>query len=52
MEFPSITTSSSNTQVDETEGHKFDDIVNGMDKLSLIDNEAPSLEEKIEQTPH
>ena len=58
MEFPSITTSSSNTQVDdsnaqvdEIEGQKVDDILNGMDKLSLIDNKEPALEEETKQTP-
>ena len=45
LEFPSITTSSSNAWVlDETEGHEVDDIVNGLDTLSLIDNEEPTLE--------
>ena len=56
LKFPFITTSSSNTkvddsntQVDETEGEIVDDIVNGMDKLSLTDNKEP--EEETEQTP-
>ena len=31
LEFPSITTSSYNAQVDETEGEKVDDIVNEID---------------------
>ena len=39
-----MATSSSNAQVDETKVQKVDYIVNGMDKLSLIDNEEPSLE--------
>ena len=43
LEFPSIATSPSNAQVDETERDIVDDIVNGIDKLSLIDNEEPSL---------
>ena len=38
LEFPSIATSSSNAQVDETKDETVDDIVNGMDKLSIIDN--------------
>ena len=45
MEFPSIATSYSNAQVDdsnaqvnEIEDETIDDIVNGMDKLSIIDN--------------
>ena len=46
LEFPSITTSSSNAQVDEIEGQKFDDIVNGMDKLSIIDNTDLLLKKK------
>ena len=41
----------SNAQVDETEGDKVDDIVNGMDKLSLTDSEEPSLEEETKKTP-
>ena len=45
LEFPSIATSYSNAQVYETKGHKVDDIVNGIDKLSLIDNEEPVLKE-------
>ena len=59
MEFPSIATSSSNAQADdsnaeveETKGEIVDYILNGMDKLSLIDNEEPAREEETEQTPH
>ena len=59
LKFDSIATSSSNAQVDdcnaqvhETEGEIVDDIVNGMDKLSLIDNEELVLEEETKQTPH
>ena len=51
MEFPSIATRYSNARVDETKGEIVDDIVNGMDKLSLIEHEEPALEEEIEQTP-
>ena len=45
LEFPS------NAQVDETEYETVDDIVNGMDKLSIIDNLKPDLKEETEQTP-
>ena len=38
LEFPSIATSCSNAQLDEIEDETIDDIVNGMDKLSIIDN--------------
>ena len=51
LEFPSIATSSSNAQVDEIEDETIDDIVNGMDKLSIMDNAKPALKEEIEQTP-
>ena len=51
LEFPSITTSYSNAQLDEIQSQKFDDIVNGMDTLSIIDNEEPALERETEQTP-
>ena len=58
MEFQSITTSSSNAQVDDsnaqvdkTEDETIDDIFNGMDKLSIIDNAEPTLKEETEQTP-
>ena len=58
MEFPFITTSSSNaqvddsnSQVDETKDETVDGIVNGMDKLSIIDNAEPTLKEETEQTP-
>ena len=58
FEFPSIATSSSNAQVndsnaqvDETEDETVDDIVNGMDKLSIIDNAKPTLKEETKQTP-
>ena len=52
LEFPSIETSSYNAQVDETEGEIVDNIVNGMDKLSLIDNAEPALKEETKKTPH
>ena len=40
LEFPSnAQVDDSNAQVDDAEGEKFDDSVNGMDKLSLVDNE-------------
>ena len=45
LEFPS------NAQVDETEDETVDDIVNGMDKLSIMDNAEPALKEETEQTP-
>ena len=58
LEFPSIATSysnaqvdDSNAQVDETEYETFDDIVNGMDKPSIMDNAEPALKEETEQTP-
>ena len=40
LEFPSNTqVDNSNAQVDETEDETVDDIVNGMDKLSIMDND-------------
>ena len=58
LEFPSIATSSSNAQVDdsnaqvdEIEDEIVDDIVNWIDKLSIIDNAEPALKEETEQTP-
>ena len=45
MEFPS------NAQVDEIEDETVDDIVNGMDNLSIIDTIKLSLKEETEQTP-
>ena len=41
----------SNAQVDETEDETVDNIVNGMDKLSIMDNAEPALKEETEQTP-
>ena len=39
LEFPSnAQVDDSNAQVDETEDETVDDIVNGMDKLSIMDN--------------
>ena len=40
-----------NGQVDETEDETVDDIVNGMEKLSIIDNAEPALKEETERTP-
>ena len=41
----------SNAQVDEIEDETVDDIVNGIDKLSIIDNAEPTLKEETKQTP-
>ena len=50
MEFPSIITSYSNAQVPlETEDYKIDDIVDGMDNLSLRDNEELAFEEETKK---
>ena len=52
LEFPSNTqVDDSNAQVDEIEDETVDDIVNGMDKLSIMDNAEPALKEETEQTP-
>ena len=52
LEFPSNTqVDDSNAQVDETEDEIVDDIVNEMDKLSIIDNAEPALKEETEKTP-
>ena len=44
LEFPS------NAQVDDSNA-QVDDIVNGMDKLNIMDNAEPTLKEETEQTP-
>ena len=47
LEVPSNTqVDDSNAQVDETEDEIVDDIVNGMDKLSIMDNAEPTLKEE------
>ena len=52
LEFPSnAQVDDSNAQVDETEDETVDDIVNGMDKLSIMDNAESALKEETEQTP-
>ena len=45
LEFPS------NAQVDETEDETVDDIVNEMDKPSIMDNVEPALKEETKKTP-
>ena len=47
LEFPSnAQVDDSNAQVDETEDEIVDDIVNGMDKLSIMDNAELALKEE------
>ena len=47
LEFPSNTqVDDSNAQVDETKDEIVDDIVNGMDKLSIMDNPKLTFKEE------